>query len=500
MRRSSALDPGQVTNAPGGTAHWTFTGGTNYKDQSGDVTIDIAKANATVSVSGYSGTYDGAEHGATGSATVSLNEGAHRSGNIGAKFTNVPGGTAHWVFTRRHWQLQRCRGRRDRHQQGQRAIGSTATPGLRRRGARRDRHGHRRRRHEARAASTRCLPSPTSPAAPRTGSSPTAPATTTTPRVTSRSPSARRMRPSASAVTPESTTVRRTARPARPRASAVRASPASTSGASFSDVPGGTAHWVFTDVTGNYNNAEGDVGITISKADATISVTGYTGVYDGAAHGRPARPRGSAARASPASTSAAIAMTTRRPRSTGNYPQRSHHIQGPYWPPPPPPHQQHERGTSDSERSSTRGHQPRRQRRKRAFTIAKASPICTVDGYNAIVDNLSHGDWNGNGVDRVRRVGRAQFQSDSSVPGTGMAIWTLGETANHRMAAGKVSDAIGSWTTVALSAGRHEQRRDRVEHGEGWLDGSSEVQPHRWNAEKDKCERRPELCRGPDAV
>ena len=43
------------TDVPGGTANWTFTGGTNYNDQSGDAAIVINKANATVTVKGYSG-------------------------------------------------------------------------------------------------------------------------------------------------------------------------------------------------------------------------------------------------------------------------------------------------------------------------------------------------------------------------------------------------------------------------------------------------------------
>jgi hypothetical protein len=42
---SSSLDLGLTfSHYPGGTAHWTFTGGTNYFDQSGDVSITIAKA------------------------------------------------------------------------------------------------------------------------------------------------------------------------------------------------------------------------------------------------------------------------------------------------------------------------------------------------------------------------------------------------------------------------------------------------------------------------
>jgi Ca2+-binding RTX toxin-like protein len=87
------------TDAPGGTANWTFTGGTNYNDQSGSVAIVINKAEAVVLVSGYTGTYDAAAHGATGSATgvggVDLSGGL----NFGASFTDAPGGTANWTFT-----------------------------------------------------------------------------------------------------------------------------------------------------------------------------------------------------------------------------------------------------------------------------------------------------------------------------------------------------------------------------------------------------------------
>ena len=42
--------------------------------------------------------------------------------------------------------------------------------------------------------------------------------------------------------------------------------------------------WAFTDVTGNYNNANGTVHDVINKANATISVTPYTIIYDAVAH------------------------------------------------------------------------------------------------------------------------------------------------------------------------------------------------------------------------
>ena len=57
------------TDVPGGTAHWTFTGGTNYNDQSGNVDITITKADATCTVTGYDVVLDGNAHTATGSCS-----------------------------------------------------------------------------------------------------------------------------------------------------------------------------------------------------------------------------------------------------------------------------------------------------------------------------------------------------------------------------------------------------------------------------------------------
>jgi hypothetical protein len=87
------------TNVPGGTANWSFSGGTNYEDASGSVAIVIKKANATVNVEGVTVTYDGHEHGATGTAKGVANVDLSSGLNLGAKFTDVPGGTAHWTFT-----------------------------------------------------------------------------------------------------------------------------------------------------------------------------------------------------------------------------------------------------------------------------------------------------------------------------------------------------------------------------------------------------------------
>ena len=46
-------------------------------------------------------------------------------------------------------------------------------------------------------------------------------------------------------------------------------------GTSFTDVPGGAAHWVFTG-NGNYSNQAGDVGITIGKATLTVTADNQT--------------------------------------------------------------------------------------------------------------------------------------------------------------------------------------------------------------------------------
>lgn len=97
----TTLDLGaKFTNVPGGTASWTFNGGNNYTDQNGTVPIVINQAVATVTVIGYTGTYDGAEHGATGTVT-GVDAGGAALGttlNLGAKFIDVPGGDANWSF------------------------------------------------------------------------------------------------------------------------------------------------------------------------------------------------------------------------------------------------------------------------------------------------------------------------------------------------------------------------------------------------------------------
>jgi hypothetical protein len=96
---SSLLSLGDsFTNVPGGTATWNLSGNGNYNSKTGTANIVISKADATVTVNGYTGVYDGVAHGATGSATGVLGESLSTLLSLGDSFTNVPGGTANWSF------------------------------------------------------------------------------------------------------------------------------------------------------------------------------------------------------------------------------------------------------------------------------------------------------------------------------------------------------------------------------------------------------------------
>ena len=84
-------------DVPGGTAFWIFAGGPNYNDQSGSVAMVIEPIDATCTIVGWTGPYDGNPHGATGSCT-GLGAAILSGLDLGETFTNVPGGTAFWTF------------------------------------------------------------------------------------------------------------------------------------------------------------------------------------------------------------------------------------------------------------------------------------------------------------------------------------------------------------------------------------------------------------------
>ena len=62
-------------------------------------------------------------------------------------------------------------------------------------------------------------------------------------------------------------------------------------GSTFVDAPGGTAEWSFAG-NADYAPASGEVNIAISQITASINVSGFTGVYDGTAHGATATATG----------------------------------------------------------------------------------------------------------------------------------------------------------------------------------------------------------------
>lgn len=83
------------TNTCGGTQTATTTA----------ATLTVSKADATCSVSGYTGTYDATAHGASGSCTGI--GGATLTGlDLGSTFTDVPGGTANWTFSNTNYNDQ----------------------------------------------------------------------------------------------------------------------------------------------------------------------------------------------------------------------------------------------------------------------------------------------------------------------------------------------------------------------------------------------------------
>jgi hypothetical protein len=85
-------------NAGTATASYSYAGDANHEPSADSKDFNIGKASATILVSGATVVYDGAAHGATGTATGA--DGADLTAllNLGASFTDVPGGTAEWTF------------------------------------------------------------------------------------------------------------------------------------------------------------------------------------------------------------------------------------------------------------------------------------------------------------------------------------------------------------------------------------------------------------------
>jgi hypothetical protein len=198
------------TNVPGGQVAWSFEHN-NYEAQNGTVNIVINKAAATIIVTGKTVTYDGEEHGASGSATGVKGE-TLAGLDLGGTFTNYPGGTANWTFTDETGNYNNDSGNVD-------IVITKADPICEISGYTGvyddELHG-------------------------ATGS--------------------------CTGVKGETLTTL-------------------DLGGTFTLVPGSTAYWTFTDSSGNYKDVSGSVNIVITEAKPTCSINGYTGVYDGDPHG-----------------------------------------------------------------------------------------------------------------------------------------------------------------------------------------------------------------------
>ncbi|HJS98061.1 MAG TPA: kelch repeat-containing protein, partial [Terriglobales bacterium] len=273
------------TDVPGGTVNWTFDGNNNYNSASGSVQIVISQAQATVKVTGYSGVYDGNAHGATGAATGVKGEDLGSMLNVGASFTEVPGGTANWAFA----------GNTDyKAANGNVAITITqADANIKVNGYTGVYDGNA---HGASGSATGVKGEDLSTLLNLGSNFTDVPGGTanwtfagnTNYKSSSGSVAITISQADANIhVTGYTGAYDGNAHGASGTATGVKSENLNgllTLGATFTDVPGGTANWTFAGNT-NYKAANGSAAVTISQADANIKVNGYTGVYDGNPHG-----------------------------------------------------------------------------------------------------------------------------------------------------------------------------------------------------------------------
>ncbi len=286
---AASLDLGaSFTNVPGGTASWTFTGGTNYNDASGTVAIAITKANPTIIVTPYAVPFDGAAHTATGTAKGVLDEALSGLDLTGTTHTDAAGyPTDPWTFTDATGNYNNATGTvADAIGKVDATINVTGYTGVYDGAA-----------HSATGTATGIggadlaasldlgasftnVPGGTASWTFTGGTNYNDASGTVAIAITKANPTI--------IVTPYAVPFDGAAHTATGTAKGVldeALSGLDLTGTTHTDAAGyPTDPWTFTDATGNYNNATGTVADAIGKVDATINVTGYTGVYDGAAH------------------------------------------------------------------------------------------------------------------------------------------------------------------------------------------------------------------------
>jgi hypothetical protein len=269
------------TDVPGGTANWTFSN-LNYYNPGGSVPITINPATATCAISGYTGIYDGAPHGASGSCTGVGGEDLSASVTLGSTFTNVPGGTANWTFTNTNYISQ----------------GSSVSIVISKAAATINVLGYTGvydgQPHGATGTATGVNSEDLGSLLHLGGSFTNGPGGTANwifdgnTNYNSASSNVEIVINKINAsctVTPYSGTY-------DGNAHGVTGTCTGLGGVTldgliitgtFTDAPGGTAHWTFSNA--NYNDQSSDTDIVIAKADAICLFAGFSGIYNGNAHG-----------------------------------------------------------------------------------------------------------------------------------------------------------------------------------------------------------------------
>jgi hypothetical protein len=257
-------------------------------------TYTIAKANATINLAGWSGMYDGAAHGASGAAAGVGGVDLSRSLKLGASFTEVPGGTAHWSFTGGTNYNDASGGAQIVINKAPSATGVTVAGGE---SFIYDGNAHPATVAVIGAGGLNLTPAPEYSCghAPVDVADSGCTATYTYTGDTNHEGSSASV---TYTIAKANATINLAgwsgmydgaAHGASGAAAGVGGVDLSRSlklGASFADVPGGTAHWNFTGGT-NYNDASGGAQIVINKAPSATGVTvagGESFIYDGNAH------------------------------------------------------------------------------------------------------------------------------------------------------------------------------------------------------------------------
>jgi hypothetical protein len=249
-------------------------------------TLSITKANAVINVQGTTVTYDGQAHGATGTAT-GVNSEALAGLDLGASFTNVPGGTANWSFTDQTGNYNDASGAVE-------IVIGKANPTVSVQGFEGVYDGAA----KGATGSATGIGGVTLAGLNLGDSFTNVPGGTAHWSFTDTTGNYNDASGSVAIVITKATAdlssivgfegvYDGTAKGATGSATGIGGVTLAglDLGQSFTNVPGGTASWTFTDVTGNYSDASGSVAIVINKAPATISVTGFSGEYDGQPHG-----------------------------------------------------------------------------------------------------------------------------------------------------------------------------------------------------------------------